>query len=54
MHGHGFQTMNMVCSQLYAQWNNKRRGGFQLMMHDADARRQTPGLQINNPGGVIL
>jgi hypothetical protein len=25
-----------------------------LMMNDADARRQTPGLQINNPGGMIL
>jgi hypothetical protein len=24
------------------------------MMNDADARRQTPGLQINNPGGMIL
>jgi hypothetical protein len=23
-------------------------------MNDVDARRQTPGLQINNPGGVIL
>jgi hypothetical protein len=25
-----------------------------LIMNDADARRQTPGLQINNPGGMIL
>jgi hypothetical protein len=23
-------------------------------MNDADARRQTPGLQINNPGGMSL
>jgi hypothetical protein len=25
-----------------------------LIMNDADARRQTPGLQINNPGGMLL
>jgi hypothetical protein len=25
-----------------------------FIMNDADARRQTPGLQINDPGGVIL
>jgi hypothetical protein len=25
-----------------------------LIMNDADSRRQMPGLQINNPGGMIL
>jgi hypothetical protein len=25
---HGFQTTNMVCAQLYAQWNNKQHGEF--------------------------
>jgi hypothetical protein len=31
-----------------------RPSWLRLMMNDADARRQTPGLEINNPGGVIL
>jgi hypothetical protein len=39
---------------LVTAWMPWRRDVDWLMMNDADARRQTPGLRINNPGGMIL
>jgi hypothetical protein len=50
------QIANRVCGKQDIQFpiSLARHNLFWLIMNDADARRQTPGLQINNPGGMSL